>query len=385
MPLRFVATFEPQAWVNDHCISVDAIGDCAFDVTAELRRIDKASRHAVLQGIDFDDLKEAASAPAWIREWDGPFYLSVDVARVPPRDPAPRRPEPPTLPTDVERICLAWDLFCTSITSARAAAACIKATESAKEDYLTAFKWEGARWDEGRRTAREVAQRLVSIAQSTFAPSGGSLEIKDATITTAFEIDEESLRECARGACGSWDITAAAIEAKWMTFDPRAAWRELDATYSVNAAQISRTQLLDKVFYQFGTRRGFGAARGLDMKQTKKGAVLSIQVSNYNDGMLQPGSKASIFNGLTTLAEALALSINGSIEIAGVSRQLSFVARQLEMRKRLASRERYDLGAGCFVTTFSARLDIHLSGDVAAAFALFCSEGLTENEQARAA
>ena len=73
---RVLARFVPQAWVRDWAVTVDAEGDIAWDVTLEVieagaafdwRDDDQPS----------DDLRGVPTAPTWVRDWGGPFYVVV--------------------------------------------------------------------------------------------------------------------------------------------------------------------------------------------------------------------------------------------------------------------------------------------------------------------
>lgn len=64
-------TFNPQAWVNNHAVKVDAEGDTTFYADA-----------THLQQFPSDQLKYELEPyqglpqlPQWIRNWNGPFYF----------------------------------------------------------------------------------------------------------------------------------------------------------------------------------------------------------------------------------------------------------------------------------------------------------------------
>ena len=76
---RIIATFDPQAWVNNYAVDVDPEGDCSFDVTAHF--VGPGGEQArVVRDYDgsSDDLARLAQAPDWIRTWPGPFYVTVE-------------------------------------------------------------------------------------------------------------------------------------------------------------------------------------------------------------------------------------------------------------------------------------------------------------------
>lgn len=85
MPKKLIATFDPQVWLNDHALSVDPQGETKWDCTnyvQELKLTDKVEKFIEKEGywLDCDDvLKEDANAPEWIREWTGPFSITVEL------------------------------------------------------------------------------------------------------------------------------------------------------------------------------------------------------------------------------------------------------------------------------------------------------------------
>jgi len=88
---RYRATFDPQAWINDYAVSVDPEGETAWDCTAFVTsppdRLDGFGEAAVLAAIEADGyfldrddvLKDDPAAPEWVREWAGPFTITVEV------------------------------------------------------------------------------------------------------------------------------------------------------------------------------------------------------------------------------------------------------------------------------------------------------------------
>lgn len=81
--MRLVATFTPQAWINDYAHTVDAEGPTEWDPTAYLA---EHAPHVIaeLEAGEFstwndreDLLKGDPNAPEWVREWSGPFEIDV--------------------------------------------------------------------------------------------------------------------------------------------------------------------------------------------------------------------------------------------------------------------------------------------------------------------
>lgn len=74
----YTATFIPQAWVNDYAVEVDIEGENEFDVTAEINEIIAKGKPIPLSDTDeSDDLRFAKSAPQWVKDWGGPFFIYV--------------------------------------------------------------------------------------------------------------------------------------------------------------------------------------------------------------------------------------------------------------------------------------------------------------------
>jgi hypothetical protein len=71
----------PQAWQNDFAVEVDAEGPTVWDVTDEVLAMGK--ENALKLGDDrhlSDNLRFSPTAPKWIQDWSGPFYVRVEEA-----------------------------------------------------------------------------------------------------------------------------------------------------------------------------------------------------------------------------------------------------------------------------------------------------------------
>lgn len=77
---RYTARFQPEAWVNDYAITVDALGPTEWDCSAFVEQADPKWREATLiRGCDHDDiLRLDPAAPEWVREWSGPFETYLE-------------------------------------------------------------------------------------------------------------------------------------------------------------------------------------------------------------------------------------------------------------------------------------------------------------------
>lgn len=81
MSTRVIARFHPQAWVNKYAVEVDPEGEVEFDVTAEILAMGQEKACSLKDDdYDSDHLRFAASAPQWMKDWAGPFYVSVEFA-----------------------------------------------------------------------------------------------------------------------------------------------------------------------------------------------------------------------------------------------------------------------------------------------------------------
>lgn len=76
---RVIARFHPQAWVNDYAVSVDPEGDIDFDVTETVVKMGRGKALSVRDDdYESDELRQVETAPEWIREWGGPFWVEVE-------------------------------------------------------------------------------------------------------------------------------------------------------------------------------------------------------------------------------------------------------------------------------------------------------------------
>ncbi|BCM87789.1 hypothetical protein [Methylobacterium indicum] len=74
--LHITAYFVPQAWVNDYAVEVDPEGETEFDVAPELRAMGRKNAMNLDREHQLrDDLRYAAAAPQWVKDWSGPFEV----------------------------------------------------------------------------------------------------------------------------------------------------------------------------------------------------------------------------------------------------------------------------------------------------------------------
>jgi hypothetical protein len=75
---QIVAVFHPQAWYRDTAIDVDAAGPVTFDVTEAILAMGRENALALEDNSDeSDELRSLSTAPSWVQEWRGPFYITV--------------------------------------------------------------------------------------------------------------------------------------------------------------------------------------------------------------------------------------------------------------------------------------------------------------------
>lgn len=78
---RIIAAFHPQAWWNDYAMEVDPEGPTEFDVTDVILAMSRDDAEAIRDDqYESDDLRFAPSAPQWVRDWSGPFWIEVENA-----------------------------------------------------------------------------------------------------------------------------------------------------------------------------------------------------------------------------------------------------------------------------------------------------------------
>jgi len=75
---RIVAQFRPQISIGESCYDADPLGNDRIDVTYELKLMGEDAVRAMEDSDDeAEALKDAVRAPEWVREWYGPFGVSV--------------------------------------------------------------------------------------------------------------------------------------------------------------------------------------------------------------------------------------------------------------------------------------------------------------------
>ncbi|MCA3267717.1 MAG: hypothetical protein ING19_16780 [Azospirillum sp.] len=76
---RVIARFTPQAWIRDYAVEVDREGPDTWDATAYLLSSFENAKIRCMHDNNYasDDLHLDPNAPAWIRDWHGPFEVEV--------------------------------------------------------------------------------------------------------------------------------------------------------------------------------------------------------------------------------------------------------------------------------------------------------------------
>jgi len=73
--------FIPQAWVKNHALDADPAGPTTFAVPV-LDAQDPEGNWLPGHDDASDVLREHDNAPAWIRNWSGPFDVEIDCVAV---------------------------------------------------------------------------------------------------------------------------------------------------------------------------------------------------------------------------------------------------------------------------------------------------------------
>jgi hypothetical protein len=70
-----VVRFTPEAWQNDYAVEVDPEGDVEWRVTPGTA--ESVAATVKIGSTDLDFVKYDTNAPRWIKEWSGPFTITV--------------------------------------------------------------------------------------------------------------------------------------------------------------------------------------------------------------------------------------------------------------------------------------------------------------------
>jgi len=77
---QYVATFHPEAWIGGYATDVDPEGETTWRVSADYaQHIDPDADN---DNGELDFLQVDPCAPEWVRDWSGPFEISVALATV---------------------------------------------------------------------------------------------------------------------------------------------------------------------------------------------------------------------------------------------------------------------------------------------------------------
>ena len=68
--MRLRCRFIPQAWIHGLAVEVDACGPVIFEV--------ERNKAPEPFSYDSDDLARDPNAPAWVRDWTGPFEVECE-------------------------------------------------------------------------------------------------------------------------------------------------------------------------------------------------------------------------------------------------------------------------------------------------------------------
>lgn len=70
-------TFHPQAWQNDYAIPVDPEGPTTWEVQLA-DTLDEYGDPLKDNDHRSDELRNHENAPQWVKDWPGPFYITID-------------------------------------------------------------------------------------------------------------------------------------------------------------------------------------------------------------------------------------------------------------------------------------------------------------------
>ena len=71
--------FVPQVWINDYAVTADPQGPETFLIPAEDAK--NGRRWLKDHAYESDSLRTHPNAPAWIKNWPGPFEIELEVRR----------------------------------------------------------------------------------------------------------------------------------------------------------------------------------------------------------------------------------------------------------------------------------------------------------------
>lgn len=76
------ARFVPQAWINNHAVDVQPEGEIEWSLTDDEAEAELPEAESTNPDLDY--LQDHENAPAWVRNWHGPFYIFlIDPGGVP--------------------------------------------------------------------------------------------------------------------------------------------------------------------------------------------------------------------------------------------------------------------------------------------------------------
>lgn len=68
-----IARFQPEAWIDDYAVDVDPDGPDTWTVSPAMAAAIIADDYQ-----DLDYLRDDEAAPAWVRNWTGPFTVYIE-------------------------------------------------------------------------------------------------------------------------------------------------------------------------------------------------------------------------------------------------------------------------------------------------------------------
>lgn len=76
---KYIAKFTAQAWIGDYAQEIEPHGPDAWDCSAYMLALTPEQHEAALIPDDYgsDNVRDDPAAPEWVRQWAGPFYITV--------------------------------------------------------------------------------------------------------------------------------------------------------------------------------------------------------------------------------------------------------------------------------------------------------------------
>lgn len=209
-------------------------------------------------------------------------------------------------------------------------------------DYSVGEKFDG--WQLLRKTRSEITDAVIRLAETKFAPPGGSLSIDR---YTAIELLEDE----------TW------ARAEDADFDPDRLWLVLEKTYGGDAGvELGRKQLATEIVKHFGLGR---------KPPVRKANRLELACSIYTEGKYGGGVELSFTtsNWVQELHRAMSAFCRWADDHQTAAR-IEARATQLWRDRTVVSRQRFNFG-GIGYVTFNTSMTWEIYGELGDQFQAF--------------